>query len=205
MGDINWVHVITSLLGGGAMGAVINAFVAAYRGRLQRIGSRISFLPVFRQDGGASSLSAKIAVTHEQETRTFDNLFLAELQVVNRSNKDISEFDFGATLVGEGDQCIYVETSPPDRHHKVLQSSLVTPQAPSRELDFKLTPFNRGDSYSFKLYIVIPESRVEPGKIILGSSSPIKFIEIPTVGELLASATEMVLLNVGPLRIGMWR
>jgi hypothetical protein len=200
MGEINWVLVIVALVGGGAMGAVINTIVSAYRSRLQPVGRRIELLPVFRHAGGTSSLSAEIAITHDGSTRTFKNLFLADVQVVNRGNKDLEQFESGATL-GDGDRCIYVETSPPDRYHQALQISPVTPQVPLQELDFRLRPFNRGDSYSFKMYIVIPENQEEPQGIALGSPSPIRFVDMPTVGEILARAASEAAVSVGPLRI----
>lgn len=204
MDQINWVHVTAALVGGGAAGAGINAFVSAYRSRRQPVGRRIDVVPVFRQTGSPSSLRAKIAITHEGSTTTFENLFLAEVQVVNRGNKDIDVFEFGATL-GESDRCIYVDSTPPDRHHRVLHQTSVTPSTPQREIDFRLEPFNRHDSYSFKLYLVIPEGLEEPTKILLGSASPVKFVDMPTVGEMLASAAREAALSVGPLRVVLRR
>ncbi|HUT72538.1 MAG TPA: hypothetical protein VMW89_17855 [Desulfatiglandales bacterium] len=148
-------------------------------------------------------MTAKIAITHGGNTVTFNNLYLAEVQVVNRGNKDMEEFKFGVTL-GNTDKCIFVTSSSPDRHHEVLQDTEVTPQSPQGEIDFKLRPFNRRDSYSFKLYLVIPEEAKEPKKIELGSSSPVKFIEMPTVGEVLARVAEEA-VKVGPLRISVRR
>ena len=105
MQGINWMHVIVALLGGGAAGAIIKAIVSAHRSRRQPVGRRVNLLPVFRQSGGPSALRAKIAIMHNGDTTTFENLFLAEVQVVNRGNRDIDEFEFGATL-GNGDRCI---------------------------------------------------------------------------------------------------
>jgi len=204
MGDINWVQVIVALMSGGAAGAVINMLVSAHRARRQPVGRRIDLLPVFRQTGGTSPLRAKIAITHGNQTTTFENLFLAEVQVVNRGNSDLNEFQFGATL-GDGDRCIYVEASPPDRHHQVIQLTPVSPQGPQQAIDFTLKPFNRGDSYSFKLYVVIPEGQDEPKAIGLGSPSPIRFVEMPTVGEVLARAATEAALTFGPLHIVLRR
>lgn len=204
MGQINWVHVVVALIGGGAAGAIINALVSAYRARLQPVGRRLEILPVFiRQSGDSSGLTAEIAITHNGSTRTFKNLYLAEVQVVNRGNKDLEEFKFGVTL-GGGDQCIFVISSAPDRHHEALQNTEVTPQSPQEVIDFTLRPFNRRDSYSFKMYIVIPEGAEEPNKIELGSPSPIRFTEMPTVGEVLARVAEEA-VKVGPLSISLRR
>ena len=196
--------MIVALIGGGAAGAIINALVSSYRSRLQPVGRRLEILPVFiRQPGDSSGLAAKIAIMHDANTATFNNLYLAEVQVANRGNKDLDEFKFGVTL-GDGDKCIFVTSSSPDRHHEVLQETEVTPQSPQGEIDFKLRPFNRRDSYFFKLYLVIPEDAEEPKKIELGSSSPIRFTEMPTVGEVLARVAEEA-VKVGPLSISMRR
>jgi hypothetical protein len=204
MGEIKWVQVIVALLGGGAAGAIINAIVSAYRARRQPVGRRVDVLPVFRQTGGGVGLRAKIAITHDNQTTTFENLFLAEVQVVNSGNSDIIEFEFGATL-GDGDRCIYVEAVAPDRHHRVAEQTPTTPQAPQHEVDFKLKPFNRGDSYSFKLYVVIPEGQDEPKAVRLGSSSPVRFVEMPTVGEVLAGVASEWVVSLGPFRIRVRR
>lgn len=120
MPEINWLQLVVALLGGGAAGAVIAAIVSAHRARRQPVGSRIEIVPVFRPSGSAAQLQAAIAVTHAGKTVTFQNLFLAEIQVVNKGNRDLDELNFGATL-GDGDRCIYVDATPPDRHHQVTQ------------------------------------------------------------------------------------
>ena len=204
MEGINWIHVGAALLGGGAMGAIIKTAVSSYRSRVQPVGRRIDLLPIFRASGSDSSLRAEISITHEGSTRTFKNLFLAEIQVVNRGNQDLERFEFGATL-SEGDRCIHVEAEPPDRHHSVLQPSAPTPQALAQEVDLILEPFNRQDSYTFKVYVVIPEEHSEPGTIILGSPSPIRFVDMPTMGELLAASVGEAAIKVGPLRVGLGR
>ena len=204
MSEINWLQLAVALLGGGVAGALITAVVSFYRARRQPVGRRIDVVPVFRPSGNAAQLEAAIAVTHMGKSVTFKNLFLAEVQVVNRGNRDLDELKFGATL-GGGDRCIFVEATPPDRHHNVSLVSPVIPEAPQHEIDFVLKPFNRGDSYSFKLYLVIPEGRREPRDIVLGSTSPIRFVPMPTAGALLArAASEFVVnLGLGSIHIGL--
>ena len=202
MDQVNWIHVIASLIGGGAVGAIINTLVSSYRSRLQPVGHRLETLPVFiPQSGDTSGLTAKIMVMHGNMATTFNNLYLAEVQVINKGNRDLDEFKFGVTL-GDEDKCIFITSSSPDRHHEVLQETEVSPQSPQGEVDFKLRPFNRRDSYFFKLYIVIPEGAKEPGILKLGSPSPVRFSEMPTVGEVLAKAVEES-VRVGPLSISI--
>lgn len=202
MADVNWVQITAALVGGGAVGAVINALVSSYRSRRQPVGHRLDVLPVFQPSGGTSGLQAAIAVSREGKTVTFNNLFLAEAQVVNRGNQDLPEFKFGVTL-GLGDSCIYVDPSPPDRHHKASLDATPGPDAPRSEIDFTLAPFNRKDSYSFKLYLVIPAGAKEPGELRFGSSSGVTFVAMPTMGETLARAASEVTVKIGPLRVGL--
>src|SRR5713101_2301831 len=98
MDSIAWIQVLPALLGGGAAGAVISTAVTARRARIQPVGHRIEVVPVFRQTVRPSSMRAKLALTEGEETKTFENLFLADVQVVNRGNQDITEFNFGVTL-----------------------------------------------------------------------------------------------------------
>ncbi len=204
MSQISWVHVVVALIGGGSAGAIINALISGYRARLQPVGRRVEILPVFiKQSENPSGLTAEIAIAHNDSINTFKNLYLAEILVVNRGNKDLNEFKFGVTLSG-GDRCIFIVPSAPDRHHKVLQDSVVTPQSPQDAIDFTLSPFNRKDSYSFKMYIVILEGAEQPNKIVLGSSSPVRFTDMPTVRDILTRAVENA-VNVGPISIYLRR
>lgn len=200
MQAVNWPPIIAALIGGGAAGAIINATVAAFRGRQQPVGHRVDLVPVFRPSGGASQLEAAIAVTNQGKTATFKNLFLAEIQVVNKGNQDLDEFPFGATL-GDGDVCIHVEATPPDRFHMFRVLTPATPHSPQQQVDFALKPFNRGDSYAVKLYLVIPDSRIEPEPIALGSASPVKFVKMPTAGEIFAEVASSEVLRLGPFYI----
>jgi len=159
-------------------------------------------LPVFRPSGNATQLQAAIAVTHDGASATFENLFLSEIQVVNKGNRDLEELKLGATL-GDGDKCIFVEATAPDRHHVVNPQTVVSPLSPQSEIDFSLKPFNRGDLYSFRLYVVIPKTRKEPAEIRLGSASPIRFVAMPTTTEVLASLASEAAVTFGPLRIGL--
>lgn len=200
MADISWWQILPALIGGGAVGALINAAFTARRNRIQSIGRRIEITPIFRQADNSSGLRAKIAIEQNDSTATFENLFIADIQVVNKGNTDIETFPFGVTLSAR-DECVHVELTPPDRHHEVSQSPVITPQNPSNEIDFTLTPFNRKDSYLFKLYIVIPDNAKDPQKIELGSPTPIKFIEMPTVSETLSKAAEGLSVSFGLIDI----
>lgn len=200
MQEINWVTVIVALLSGGAMGAIISALVTSYRARVQPVGKRIDILPLFQSAGPDTSLQAKVVITSDGRTRTFQNLFVAEIVVVNCGNRDLGQFAFGVTF-SDGDKCIHVDDSSLDRHHKVTQTIAASPLTPASEVDFVLEPFNRRDSYTLKLYIVVPEQNPSPGTISLGTSCPVRFVNMPTVGEQLARSLKDAVVRIGPLRI----
>jgi hypothetical protein len=93
MTNINWLQIAAALIGGGAAGAIITAIITTFRARRQPIGRRIDIVPVFRQSNDSKSLRAKIAIAHENKINIFENLFFAEVQLVNRGNSDLQEFE----------------------------------------------------------------------------------------------------------------
>lgn len=207
--ELQWWHIVVPLFTGGAFGALITAVVTSYRNRIQPVGRRVDVLPLFIQltdtlpvlrgkNSEEVSLNTTISISRGTKEYKFPNLFLVDIQVINKGNKDFEEFPFGITL-DEGDHTVFVVHKSPDRHHVVSQSS-VQPEAPKSEIDFSLKPFNRRDLYSFKLYVVIAEGKAEPGEIDFSSRLPIKFTDMPTMGELVAQAAESTSLVVGPFR-----
>lgn len=182
MTKTQWIQIITALVGGGAMGAIITAIVTAYRNRIQPIGRKIQFIPIFKETIGLSSLSARLTISDDQTSCQFDNLFIANVLLVNKGNKDFDEFRFGMTLL-EKAVAIYVEPQTQDRHHFAEQVNQVNLSLPVSEIDFILKPFNRRDVYSFKLFIVIPKDMEKPDKINLSSPHPIRFIDVTSTAE----------------------
>jgi len=140
MPEINWLQVAAGVVSGGAVGSLITNVVTVVRARRQPIGRRIEVLPVFHKNGHSSGLSAKIAVADSQGTVTFDNLFIAEIQMVNKGNVDLTEFEFGATF-REGDTCVHVEVKSPDRHHLAIARIDARPRSPQGALDFQLRAY----------------------------------------------------------------
>jgi hypothetical protein len=181
-----YLTVIGSLLGGGLMGALVTAGITSYRSRLQPVGRRIEIDPILRPKPEGTTLTAKITVEYDYRPHTFDNLFLARIQIVNQGNKDHDEFSFGITLPTE-DFVVYLEGSGADRHHVIAPSATVTPANPAREVDFICKPFSRGDSYTLSAFIVTT-SEEGPGDIAVSSKLPVRFVEIPSLGETLGQA-----------------
>jgi hypothetical protein len=204
MAETNWFQIGASVLGGGAAGAVIASVVTAVRSRKQPIGYRVDVVPVFKGTLGESDLCARLIISGPSQDVKLDNLFLAEVQLVNRGNTDFAKLEMGITLSG-GDRAVHLITISPDRHHRILVSNSPTPAAPTQEIDFQLVPFNRRDSYGLKTYLVIAQGAQEPGTLLFGSPEAVVFTRMPTLTELAAEAASGLTLRVGPMRISFFR
>ncbi len=181
-----------SLLGGGAIGAVISASVATHRSRVQPVAKRVEVTPLFASDFAGAAFNPSVMVRDGATDLKFSNLHVAEIQIVNRGNVDRQKFSFGITLA-HGDQAIHVEPYGLDRHHKVLQATPCTPAAPSGTLDFELLPFNRHDAYTMKVFLVSAAPGNKPGAISMSSPEPIRFVDMPSVAETLTKAGTITL------------
>lgn len=198
MSELNWIQVAASLLGGGAAGAVITILVTAFRSRRQPVGFRIDVLPVFRRAVHDARFSPSVTVSDGDATLHFDNLFLASIDLVNRGNRDKAAFPVGFTLA-QGDAAILAECSTPDRHHAATVAIAPTPAKARQDVDYNLSPFNRGDLYRVKLYVYT--SGGDPGEIRVGSPEPVLFKPLPTLGELAVAAARSVKVKFGPVSI----
>lgn len=193
------IQIGASLLGGGAVGAVITSLVTSYRGRVQPVGRRVEVSPLFTSDFAGSAFNTNVTVSDGTADYKFPNLHVADIQLVNRGNRYLSSFTFGITL-DKSDSAVHVEPYGLDRHHVATLLSACTPASPATELDLQLQPFNREDSYTMKVFLVAGGK--EPGQILLGSSEPIRFTEIPSLSETIAKiASSSVIAQVGPLEV----
>jgi hypothetical protein len=173
----DYIYLGVALVAGGAMGALLKFAFDKHQSRIQPVGYRIAFSKVFKDTVGSSSLTAELQIHDGVETRHFHNLFIAEIILRNKGNADISEFNFGITLGGD-DIAIYTESVSVDRHHTLERVSQVALGAAAKEIDFVCKPFNRKDTYSFKVFISIPTEKEEPEDITLSTAHPIKFVDL---------------------------
>jgi len=175
MSEIPWLGFIVALLGGGAMGALIKVFYDYRQGRLQAIGQRLKIFPLFHHQNSPDSLAVVVSVTHEGSTTEYRNLFVADLAVTNRGNKDYDDFEFGVSL--HDGQCVHVAWEDPDLHHNLSLVEPVSPSTPKAGVKFRVKPFNRTDTYSLRLYLTSGRKGQEPEIPTLTSPYPIRFID----------------------------
>lgn len=197
--SIEGYKIAASLVGGGAVGALITAVVISFRNRVQPVGKRLDVVPLFLQGIDGAGFNPSISVTYNQAVYQYANLFVADVQVVNRGNRDMASFSFGLTLT-TNDKVIHLEAYGLDRHHLASSVIVATPASPLNILDLVLKPFNRGDAYTFKVFIV-PATK-EPGPVTLGTSEAVKFTEMPSVAESLAEIASSAVIKIGPLKVG---
>lgn len=181
------LRLVIAVLTGGAAGAIITQATNAYRSRVQPVGYRMLLDPVLRPAPDATNLRAKVTIEQDGQQCQFDNLFRLRITITNRGNHDLPEFKFGITA-DKGDMVIWAEAEGPDRHHTITDLTGVGPMRPCEEVDFCCSPFNRGDTYQISLFMVAPAQRSEPSMPQLSSPVPVKFTEMPTIGEIMRAA-----------------
>ena len=175
------LQFLATLVGGGAMGAVITMAITSWRNRLQPVTRTFETLQVFKNTAGVG-FNAQLTVADSAGDYKFQNLFIVRVAVKNTGNCDYDSFDAGITLA-EGDKAIHVEAVSDDRHHVVRQVTPVGLSTAVSELDFQLKPFNRRNSYQINIFVTIPESHDAPGQVSLSSPHPVRFVEPPKVAE----------------------
>lgn len=167
-----WIPVVASLIGGGAMGAVITALITWYRNRRQPVGYEVEMIHIFRRGKNFPRLARLVVADHTGQEQTVDNLSLARIKLTNRGNQDIKEFTFGVTMEGNY-RVVDLRMKEPDRHH-VMKITIPNVNEPIVNPDFTLEPFNRGDAYSADIYFSYDEA---PGPIKFSSPHPTRFVE----------------------------
>jgi hypothetical protein len=196
-----WIAIIAALIGGGAMGAIITAVFTAFRNRIQPVGNRVEITPVFQHSIDGSEIVSSVTITDNGTDFKFKTLYIAEINLVNKGNKDLEYFTFGVTLA-EDDWAILAVGKSSDRHHQVQSADSPSPAFPRNTIDFTVRPFNRADTYTINLYIVAPAGK-EPGQFKLSSAEPVKFVDAPSISELLGRVTAE--LVIGGLKISILR
>jgi hypothetical protein len=164
-----WVPWVVGLIGGGAMGAIITAIVTKMRQERQPVYSSVEILNIFKRDLDFPSMEAHITLAGDsagpRAARKVDNLSVARIWLHNAGNQDIENFKFGITL-DEKNEAIAVESESIDRHHSVNLLTPVSLEDRKANLDFSLSPFNRGDSYWLNVKFIYEGTR---GKVRLSS------------------------------------
>lgn len=179
MPDVNWVPIVitaaVSLLGGGAMGALINNHFAKARSRVQPVRYQIGTDILSGLVGPNDEYDLRISLRHGEENYGYSNLAIVRLRIANVGANDIAEFPFGLSL-SNGDNAIFCNVKGPDRHNPIDIVEPPTPLAPKSSVDFNCKPFNRGREYSITLYVSPRNGAEKCGDIIPSSPVSVNFV-----------------------------
>lgn len=174
-----WFAIGASLLGGGAVGAVITAVVTKHKGKRQPVTYKREQIEVFKHNPDTPFLQAALTLTTEEKEGVhtsvpIKNLSIEQITVRNTGNADLSEFRFGITLQDDN-QVIKIQTESPDRHHEVNVEQEVSLENPQSVVDFVLVPFNREDEYRFTIHFIY---RRAARRIALSTPHSSKLVEV---------------------------
>jgi hypothetical protein len=176
------IETLLTLLGGGAMGALIKIAYDFKRERVQSIFSGVRVFSLFRRDDKDKEFHAVVSVVHDGRATEFGTIYVADVMLRNSSDRDYSVFDFGIAM-GAGSKCVHVGWENPDQHHILSTLDAVSPSEPQSELKFQIQPFNRRDVYSLRLYLVPGSREEEPTVKALTSPHAVRFVDDPSFGE----------------------
>jgi len=208
MTQAQWIALIAALIGGGAMGAVINNLWSNYRNRIQPIGTRKEFIPFVNQKIGGTAMHAEILLTMGDKQQSYEKLILGRITLKNISNRDYEEFNFGITL-SPLNLAVAVQPETPDRYHEMSSSPKLDLERLDNQIDFSLKPFNRSDVYSVVLYILpTPTDKPDEDAVVdisLITKHPVRFVELSAYRSYAKAFLVEVLENVPsvgvPIRI----
>ena len=190
----DWIKVGAGFVSGGFLGATLTNFVNWRNRRQLQVGYRTEIYPVLDPKPDHVSLAARVVVDHDGKSVEFDNLYLAQLRITNRGPTDLKRFTFGVTLPSAAPkvyEAIRVDGESADRHHVVDGPVDLSPMTPRHGVDLVLTPFNRRDQYTVRLYFIRrpPLSSEGPvaADVVLSTSEAATFVPMPSFGEILAA------------------
>jgi hypothetical protein len=177
-----WFAVGASLLGGGAMGAFINRWLQRQQDRKQPIQYKQETTHIFRKNQEFKNLQARLlvkdrTVTNEPETAV-ENLSLVQYSITNAGNKDFPSFKFLIKLGGSNKYIDLDISEPTDLHDITLGYSKVVDETFFNKPEFTLTPFNRGDTYTIRIFFTY---ETEPGAINIQTAEPVELIDMSDI------------------------
>ena len=176
-----------SLIAGGAFGAVIKLVADRYHERIPRIHWGIDVVKVFAKEK-LGHLEGYLSLKKGEEETHFSFLNIGRVTIQNKSNKDFEEFTFGVTG-GDNAKIFDVRGDETDRYHELTCVTEIGLTNPATNVDLKLKPFNRGNTYTFDLFVSYTEDAPPAGDgyIEIGSAMSVRFVEVMDVEVVFSS------------------
>jgi hypothetical protein len=190
-----WIPIAASVLGGGAVGALITAGITSFRNRIQPIGYRIDAITLFAGSHANENFQVKITISDAASVREFANLHVLDVRIVNRGNLDWKSFEFGIAMPS-GHHLVHIDPIGVDRHHKVEQTNLSRMSDGRVGLDFVISPFNRRDVATITIFITLDGGIAQASMPNFSSPEPVRFGPMPSVVEALQATATSIATNM---------
>lgn len=168
------LKILGSVLGGGAVGALITWRVTEYRNKKQNVKYFVSIETLFNPQSINNDIT-RITFSGATSNYNYENLYIATLSFENIGNKEIENFNVDITLP-ETIKIIKAEPVTMDRSHKLSITNDLGFENSKSEIDIELKPFNRNDKYEIKLFLTITKETIEMADFKLSTVSPINFV-----------------------------
>jgi hypothetical protein len=168
------LQIAATLLGGGAVGAVITAVATKWRARQQPIVYFATLKPLFPGHVGQDA-QFELTIFDGKDRHNFSALYVVEYVVTNTGNQDLKSFTFGTTLQN-GARAVQLEMASSDRLHKIDTAQAPRPDHPQTEIDITVAPFNRKDRYAITIYVVPSEVPPTLEDLNLATAEPVRLV-----------------------------
>lgn len=185
---------------GGLIGAFLQATIAKAKNVKPAISRRIDVFDIFEDPIGTTRSRQQISLSDGEKNYQYDSLQIVQVQISNQGIQDFEKFQFSINL-SEDDVALYIEAKSPDPDHRVEQITTITFNQPKSKLDFIVSPLNRGDAYYLRFFIVTPDGKNQPGKIELSSPEAIRFVNLPTLAEIVQDTASRAAISLGPFQV----
>jgi hypothetical protein len=197
MADLpSWVPLVAALVSGGAAGALINAYFAHRRNRIQPLQYREAVSHVFDGVLPSSSVKASITLTSSDGTKAeYNNLHLVNTEFINTGSLDLAPFIFNAAAA-EGYEFVFVDAPKPDASHSVIISNPPSPATKKKDLEVKLSPLNRANKYQISFYLIADGPRPKSNLINYTSAQPVRLIKSGDAGDVFSKLEQSLLGNI---------
>ncbi|MBD1912550.1 hypothetical protein [Leptolyngbya sp. FACHB-16] len=191
--------IVVALVSGG-IGAFLYAVITPHFNYRFTIAQRIDILPKFDALYGAEELRSQLTFSNGKQSYPYSDLHVVQVEMTNESPHNFDNFEFGINLPSQATM-VYIEAQSPDRHRLVKTLTPLTFEQPQSQVDINLQPFNRTDTYRFRLLLLAAEGCPPSDQITLTSAEAVRFVNLPSTEQILKKAAKSVALPLGPFKL----
>ncbi len=173
--SFNYIPIVAALFGAGIT-QLGNFLFHKYKERQQKILLNVESTSIFKPFTITDKQKAVLNITSKAgDSHQFHNLFLSSIHLQNKSNKDFEDFEF-IISAPVGYDIIQIAEQTPGDHHILSKSPDLDFNTRGTKVNIKLSPFNRGDKYSLKIYTTAFAETDDIPLLAFDTRFPVKFI-----------------------------